>query len=150
MNAGTYVTKVLLVGASILLFASCSERKEMTYEECLLQNGKQTKLPEALVAVKSACKGRFPKVFNFDEIADKAAVAKWAIVAAKTEFVVLDDAAKSDAREQYFEAVIRPRVQPDYVEDANVEFDAFSRRIEKAIPSLSAPISRASNASVAQ
>lgn len=136
MKNTTCMTQALLIGGAISLLGGCS-RQEATYEDCLLQNGQHAKSSEALSTVKLACKGKFPKTFDFDDVANKAEVAKWAIVASKPGFGALDEAAKSAAREQYFENVIRPRVQPDYTEDARVQFDAFSRRTERAVPTLS-------------
>lgn len=139
MNPWTALATASLLGASFWLLAGCSKEEQvMTYEDCLLESGRQARLAEALATMKLACKGKFPKVFDFDEIASRAEVAKWLMVATKPEFHALDEAARSEARGQYFEDVVRPRVHPDYVEDARVQFDAFSRRIEKWNPTSAA------------
>lgn len=90
--------ELILICITILFLAGCSRQEAAeTYEDCLLQNGRQANSPEALHTVKLACKGKFPKNFDFDDLANKADVAKWAIVATKPEFVVLNDSAKSEA-----------------------------------------------------
>lgn len=121
------------------MLTACSKIEEpRTFEDCILQKTSTAKTVDALTLVKAACKGKFPKIFDFDAIASGASVSIWREVALKSDFSNLPEAEKSEARKQYFESVVMPRVDPAYIEDARTQFDAFSRQVERAA-SASAP-----------
>ena len=116
-----------------LLLSGCDAKITVpsTYEDCLLEYAKSALTKDNLATVKSACMSKFPKVFDFDSIGRQADVASWEVVSQKADFQALDDEAKSQARQQYFVNVVSSRVNPDYIADANAQFDAFTRKIER-------------------
>lgn len=130
------VSSVLLLTAATSMLSACSKVEEpRSFEDCILQKTPTTKTVDALTLVKVACKGKFPKSFDFDAIASGASVSVWRDVALKPDFSNLPEAEKSEARKQYFESVVMPRVDPAYVEDARTQFEAFFRQIERAAAS---------------
>jgi len=120
------------------LVARSGGTEPKSFDDCILKNAATTKSPEALALVKAACKGKFPKVFDFDALAASAAVSTWREVAQKAEFSNLPDAEKSDARKQYFETVVVPRVDGAYLDDASAQFESFTRQVERAASSSAA------------
>lgn len=105
--------------------------KIQSYEDCLLAHAGSSKSNSALQIVKQACKGKFPITFDFESIAQKAATPPWSEVVQKEEFLGLTAEEKSEARALYFSDVLKPRIPPDYEDDAHVQFDAYARRKEK-------------------
>jgi len=138
MRIHSMASSVLFLTAASSILTACSRTEELkTYEDCILQKTPTAKTVESLALVKAACKAKFPKVFAFDAIASAASVSSWREVALKSDFSGLPEAERLEARRQYFESVIIPRVDPTYVEDARIQFDAFSRQAERAAPASS-------------
>jgi hypothetical protein len=124
---------VLVLTVATSLFTACSRNEEpRTFEDCLLEKTLTANTVDALTLLKAACKGKFPKIFDFDAIASGASVSIWREVALKSGFSNLQEAEKSEARKQYFESVVMPRVDQVYLEDAITQFDAYTRKIERA------------------
>ena len=143
MRIHSIAVLVLFLTAASSILTACSRTQEpKTYEDCILQKTPMAKTGEALALIKVACKGKFPKVFDFEAIASTASVSSWREVALKPDFSGLPEAEKLEARRQYFETVIMPRVDSTYVEDARTQFDAFSRQAERAA-SASSPAASA-------
>ena len=133
MSTFSKSASVLPLTAALSILTACSRTDEpKTYEDCILQTAPTAKTVDALALVKAACKGKFPKAFDFDAIASAASVSSWREVALKSDFSNLPEAEKSEARRQYFDGVVMPRVDSTYVEDARTQFDAFSRQAERA------------------
>jgi hypothetical protein len=144
MSIHLNIAYVLLIAAVFSILTACSRtEKPKTYEDCLLLKTPTAKTVDALALVKDACKGKFPKLFDFDAIATSAAVSSWREVALKPDFSRLPEKEKAEARRQYFESVVMPRVDPTYLEDARTQFDAFSRYGERAAVASSVAASTA-------
>ncbi len=137
------ISLVLVTAGSLVLTACTRTEEPKTFEDCILQKTPTAKTSEALALVKAACKGKFPKVFDFDAIASGASVSAWREVALKPEFLGLPDAEKSEARKQYFERVVLPRIDQAYIEEARAQFDAFARKSERSAPSSASAASAA-------
>lgn len=131
-NNSKVASALVLTAVSSVLLACSRTEEPQTYEDCILQRIPTAKTEAALELIKAACKGKFSKVFDFDAIASAASVSSWREVALKSDFSNLPEAEKSEARKEYFESVIVPRVDSAYVEDARTQFDAFSRQAERA------------------
>lgn len=117
-----------LLSLLIVAFASaaCTPRVT-TYEDCLLHAIPEAKTPEAVGLIKVACKGKFPKKFDFDEISKAAAVAPFGVVARDPDVKQFPVEGQTYLRDEYFRDVIAPRINPDFVEDARVQFEAYAR-----------------------
>ena len=129
-----------MVSTSFVAIACSKSDEPKTFDDCILQNSPTAKSPEALALIKSACKGKFPKVFDFDAIAAAAVVSAWREVAQKAEFSSLPNAAKSDVRNQYFDDVVAPRIDAAYVDEARTQFDSFTRQIERTVTPTAAAV----------
>lgn len=121
----------MVVGVAAL--ASCSKRDmPKTFEDCILEKTPSAKTSEAVAVVQAACKGKFPKVFDFDAIASSASVSNWREVARKEAYTKLPQGVQSKAQKEYFETVVIPRVDPVFIEDARAQFDAYTLQAERA------------------
>lgn len=123
---------------ALSVFMACSKqtdsvKKAQSYEDCLLEHAASSKSDSALRIVKQACKGKFPITFDFEVIAKQAATSSWSEVVREEEFLSLSAEEKSEARTLYFNDVLKPRIPPDYEDDAQVQFEAYARRSEKSM-----------------
>jgi hypothetical protein len=142
------VFRILFVFGVIAAVASCSrEAVPDNYDDCVLQGLKRGLSEAAIGALKTSCKAKYPKTFDFDLMANKAEVKTWRTVVARPEFTTLSEEDRAAVRKQYLQEVIEPRVPPDFVNDAAIQFDAHARRVERAASHLGSPASAASGAS---
>jgi len=102
--------------------------------------------PNVIEAVKGACKQKYPKEFDFAEIARSANVMSWTEVLKDKEVSSKTAAIKKEIESAYFADVIQARVHPDYIVEARTQFESYSRKIMKELnnstlaePSLSKP-----------
>jgi hypothetical protein len=98
--------------------------------------------PHAIETVKTACKQKYPKEFDFSEIAKNANVKSWPEVVAQEGFFSKTDDVKEEIQRQYFADVIQPRVHPDYVEEAKTQFESYSRKIQRELNKSSLAVRR--------
>lgn len=103
------------------------------YDDCLLSNMKGVTASHAIETVKAACKQKYPKEFDFTEIARSANVKSWPEVVTQEVFSSKTDDIKEEIRRQYFADVIQPRVHPDYIVEAGTQFESYSRKIVKEV-----------------
>lgn len=110
-----------------------------TYEDCILKNIEKAKTPEAVEAVKQACKKKFPKIFDFQQIAKEAGVKSWQEVTTNPEYINLTREEKEETQSQYFHEVIVPHVHPDFVQEAKIQFFKYVKSFkEMASPNAGA------------
>ncbi|MDX8383584.1 MAG: hypothetical protein R8M45_05845 [Ghiorsea sp.] len=125
-----------------LSFTGCDvySPKPRTYNDCLLSKSGDIINLYALKAIKIACKQKFPIKFNFNEIAKKSNVDLWSEVIKKKEYTSLTDEIKKEVKAQYFTAVIKPRVHPDFIAEAKTQFDSYSLGLKRGIINTSKTI----------
>ncbi|MBW2602641.1 MAG: hypothetical protein JRD47_12150 [Deltaproteobacteria bacterium] len=102
-----------------------------TYEDCILKNIEKAKTPEAVEAVKQACKKKFPKTFDFEYIAKQSGVKSWQEATINPEYINLTKGKKEGAQSQYFEEVIIPNIHPDFIQEAKLHFFKYVKSIQK-------------------
>lgn len=142
------VLRILVVVGAISGITGCSrEAVPDNYDDCVLQGLKRGLSESAIGTLKMSCKAKFPKTFDFELLAQKAEVKAWSTVVGKPEFIKLSEEERAAVRKQYLQEVIEPRVPPDFVNDAAIQFEAHARRVERATSSLGSPASAASGAS---
>lgn len=104
-----------------------------TYEDCILKNIEKAKTTESVEAIKKACKEKFPKIFNFEQIAKDAGVKSWQTVSSNPKYLSLSAEDKAKAQSQYFKDVITPNVHPDFIYEAKKQFFQYVRSVKKNI-----------------
>jgi hypothetical protein len=102
-----------------------------SYDDCVLSHVADAKTREGVQAIKTACKNKYPKTFDFDAIARQANVDPWGTVVRKQEFQSKSIDIKNQIRREYFDEVIKPRVHPDFVVESRTQFEAFALGIEQ-------------------
>ena len=125
----------------LMLVTACDKISQSVggFDDCLLSNMKGVTASHVIDAVKAACKQKYPKEFDFTEIARSANVTRsWPEVVALEEFSSKTDDIKEEIKWQYFDDVIQPRVHPDYIVEARTQFESYSRKIVKELNSSSA------------
>lgn len=127
------VTATVFVATTVVACDDWRNSQTNTYEDCLLQSVASVKSDFALATAKAACKGKFPLVFDFEAIAQTAEVRTWDEIVRSPKFSALDEPSISEVKTQYFNETVRPRVPPDYVEEAIAQFDAYTRKVERAV-----------------
>jgi hypothetical protein len=93
----------------------------------VLSYSKGVTAPQVLETIKTSCKQKNPKKFDFAEIASSANVKSWQEVVTQKEYQSQTDTVKEQIRDEYFVDVIKPRVHPDFVSEAKTQFDSYSR-----------------------
>jgi len=119
----------------LLLVTGCDKISQSvgSYDDCLLSNMKGVTASHVIEAVKTACKQKHPKEFDFTEIARSANVKSWPEVVTLERFSSKTDDIKEEINRQYFADVIQPRVHPDYIVEAKMQFESYSRKIVKEL-----------------
>lgn len=127
-----YSTTVI---ACLLTLSGCDINTTLvgSYDDCLLENSKGVTAPHVLDAVKTSCKQKHPKQFDFGDIAKSANAKSWPEVVALEEYRSQPDDVKEQMKDQYFIDIINPRVHPDFISDARTQFDSYSRGIAREI-----------------
>lgn len=98
------------------------QREPATYDDCVLTKLGDAKTPDAVAAVKASCRGKFPVVFDWDDLAKNAGFKTWSEVKQKPEFQALPEKEKRAAKEQYWREVLKPQVRNDFREEAHSQF----------------------------
>lgn len=121
----------------LLLVTGCDKVSQAvgSYDDCLLSNMKGVTASHVIEAVKAACKQKYPKEFDFTEIAKSANVKSWPEVLKDKEVSSKTAAIKEEIESAYFADVIQPRVHPDYIVEAKTQFESYSRKIAKELKS---------------
>jgi len=81
--------------------------------------------------VKQACKKKFRKIFDFQQIAKEAGVKDWQEVKINPEYIILTGGEKEKVQSQYFQDVIMPYVHPDFVQEAKLQFFKYVTSFEE-------------------
>jgi hypothetical protein len=102
-----------------------------TYEDCILKNIEKAKTREAVDAVKEACKKKFPQIFDFQQIAKEAGVKDWQEVKINPEYIILTEKEKEEVQSQYFQDIIMPYVNPDFVQEAKLQFYKYVKSFKE-------------------
>lgn len=125
--------KYLLTFSCLLLVTGCDSISQSfgSYDDCLLSNVKGVTASHAIESVKTACKQKYPKVFDFTKIARSANAKTWPEVVRQKDFSSETDDIKKEIKRQYFADIIQPRVHPDYIDEANTQFESYSRSVAK-------------------
>ena len=110
---------VLLV---ILFTGYGCQREPTTYDDCVLTKLGDAETPDTIAAVKASCRGKFPVVFDWDDLAKKTGGKTWSEVKQNPEFQALPDREKRAAKEQYWREVLKPQVRNDFREEAHDQF----------------------------
>lgn len=136
MALGEQTMKHLLASIFlVLLVTGCDKISQAigSYDDCLLSNMKGFTASHVIEAVKAACKQKYPKEFDFSEIARGANVKSWLEVVAQEGYSSKTNEIKEEIRRQYFTDVIQSRVHPDYIVEAGTQFESYSRKIVKEV-----------------
>ena len=105
----------------------------------MIQTVSDARTTAAVVAVKMACKTKFPKIFDFDVISSQAGVKKWSLLLTDPDAKALNPSERTALVTKYFDRVIKPRIHEDYVDEARSQFDAFARLARHSL-AASAPL----------
>jgi hypothetical protein len=124
---------VLAVMALLAYGCDSGSSRIASYDDCVLEHSKGIASSTLLDTIKVSCKQKYPKTFDLAAIAKNANTLDWSEVAAMEEIRTLSSDQKDGARNQYFLDVIRPRIHPDFVAEAKIQFDSFASRAEKRI-----------------
>lgn len=122
-----------VVISCVLILSGCDIKTTLSgsYDDCVLENSKGVTAPHVMEAVKTSCKQKHPKKFDFGEIAKSANAKSWPEVVALEEYRSQPDDVKEQMMGQYFIDIINPRVHPDFISEARTQFDSYSRGIAR-------------------
>ncbi len=132
---------LVFVGAALAVVYGCDSKTDTvgTYDDCVLEHSKSVNSAAVLSTIKTSCKQKYPKVFDFAAIAKSANVRDWTEVARMDEVRALSDQEKNAARKQYFFEVVQPRIHPDFVAEARTQFYSFARGVERQVDKATTP-----------
>ena len=100
------------------------------YDDCILENIKNANTDFAVITIKDICKRKHPKTFNFEHIANlnnKKTIRE----VSKEKKIDLSHPANTDKKNYYFRAVIKPNIHPDFIDEAEQQFDLYVKNFKK-------------------
>lgn len=100
------------------------------YDDCILHYAKNAGNPSSVQAIKTACKQKFPKTFDFSELAKAAGIPSWPVVVASPRYRALTNADRIELRLKFIEDVIEPRIHPDFTNEAFTQFAILANSVE--------------------
>ncbi|MFI9651508.1 hypothetical protein ABGV17_05905 [Guyparkeria sp. GHLCS8-2] len=106
-------------------FQETEQPNYSSYDECVIQNAKHAKTNGTARIIQRSCLGQFPIQFDWQEIADKANMKSWKEVLQGKGFKELAEKEKQEAKNQYWEEVIKPFIRNDFIETAREQFLAI-------------------------
>lgn len=124
--------KYTIAISCVLLLVSCDSNTTTveSYDDCVLSYSKGVTALQILETIKTSCKQKNPKKFDFAEIAKSANVKSWPEVLVQKEYQSQTDAVKEQIKDEYFVDVIKSRVHPDFISEAKIQFDSYSRGVK--------------------